>query len=523
VIINGTSALLEWYRRRRRKELEGVWRDPAAVQERTLLGLVDAARDTEFGLAHGFDSIRSVEDYQARVPVREYRELTPLLERALQGEQSILWPGRTRDWIRTAGTTSGAKIIPLTSEALSSLYRAASDALLVAVERGSAGHRVGPPMLVLGGTITAQPIGGGRIGDLCGFLLNRLPPLVRGWYSPGPELSGVVDWEQRIDAIAAGASRQDLRLLWGMPSWLVTFFERVARHRERNGRRLRDLGDCWPNLKVVIHGGVSFGPYAAAFDEWIGRPIERVEVYPAAEGFVGVQTERSGGLTLMLDHGIFYEFVPVDDLGSATPRRHTVADVELGRSYAVVLSTPAGLWSYVLGDTVRFTRRDPLRFHITGRTRHYVNILGEHVTVEEVERALVGACRRTEAEVVEFTVAPRVPSAEDPRAGLDWLVEFCNAPQEFEEFARILDETLASLNAEYRARRIGDHGMVEPRVTALPAGTFRRWMRGSGALGHPHKVPRVTNHRVVADAVLAVAGDLGAPGVLAPVAVPTRT
>jgi len=307
--------------------------------------------------------------------------------------------------------------------------------------------------------------------------------------------------------MATLAASQDLRLLSGMPSWLVILFERIARHAEAQSRRLRSLGDLWPNLRVLIHGGVAFAPYAAVFEEWLGRRLDRVEVYPASEGFVAVQTEPAGGVTLMLDYGIFYEFVPVEDLGSPVPRRHTVSEVELGRPYAVVMSTPAGLWSYVLGDTVRFTARDPLRLVITGRTRHYVNAFGENVIVEEVERALVRACGRTEAEVVEFTVAPRFPTAEEPRGGHEWLVEFRVPPTEPEDFVRILDEALASLNTDYRTKRSGSVGMVRPEVTVLPPGTFHRWMRRAGRLGDQHKIPRVTNDRVVAGALLEEAGD----------------
>jgi hypothetical protein len=257
---------------------------------------------------------------------------------------------------------------------------------------------------------------------------------------------------------------------------------------------------------VLIHGGVAFAPYADVFEEWLGRRLPRVEVYPASEGFVGVQTESTGGLTLMLDYGIFYEFVPVEDVGAETPRRHTVAEVELGRSYAVVMSTPAGLWSYTLGDTVRFTARDPLRLVITGRTRHHVNAFGENVIVEEVERALVRACRRTEAEVVEFTVAPRWPSATEARGGHEWLVEFRVPPTEPDDFTRILDEALATLNTDYRTKRSGSVGMVAPVVTTLPAGTFHRWMRKAGRLGDQHKVARVTNDRTIAQQLLAESG-----------------
>jgi hypothetical protein len=266
----------------------------------------------------------------------------------------------------------------------------------------------------------------------------------------------------------------------------------------------RALGERWPNLRVFVHGGVTFAPYRALVEEWIGRALQYVEVYPASEGFVGLQTE-AGALTLMLDYGIFYEFVPVEDLDDDRPRRHTVADVQLDRPYAVVMTTPAGLWSYVLGDTVRFVARDPLRLVITGRVRHFVNAFGENVIVEEVERALTEACLRTGAEVVEFTVAPRYPSPVEPRGGHDWVVEFHRLPADGAAFTRVLDETLSGLNADYRTKRAGEVGMVAPRVLALPAGTFYAWMKEAGRLGDQHKVPRVTNDRRAADGLLAAA------------------
>jgi hypothetical protein len=238
---------------------------------------------------------------------------------------------------------------------------------------------------------------------------------------------------------------------------------------------------------------------------------------------VGLQTERTGGLTLMLDYGVFYEFIPVEDLATSAPRRHTVAEVEPGRAYAVALTTPAGLWSYLLGDTVRFTARDPLRLEITGRTRHFVNAFGENVIVEEVERALVAACRRAHAEAVEFTVAPRYPAPREPRGGHDWLVEFAEPPRcSLEVFGRALDETLMALNTDYRTKRTAGVGMVEPRLVELPAGTFHRWMRANGRLGDQHKVPRVTNDRTVADGLLDVAARSSASAKLSPEIVAVR-
>ncbi len=499
MIGRAAGAALDWCGSRRRRQLEQVWRDPAGAQERALRRLIATARDTEFGLAHGFRGIRSVAEYQERVPVRDYGQLRPWLERAAAGEESVAWPGRCRDWVKTSGTTAGDKVIPVTPEAFAAHKKGGWDALLRgAAVAGGGQPLMGGPMLFLGGSTSVRPLGEGtQVGDLSGLVAGRLPWAFRGRYSPGPGCAAIPQWEERLDAITALAATQDIRLLSGMPSWLVILFERIARHAETAGaRRLRNLGQLWPHLGVLIHGGVAFAPYADVFEEWLGRRLPRVEVYPASEGFVGVQTESTG--------------VPVEDLGVEAPRRHSVAEVALGRPYAVGMSIQAGFWSYTLGDTVRFTARDPLRLVITGRTRHYVNAFGENVIVEEVERALVRACRRTEAEVVEFTVAPRWPSAAESRGGHEWLVEFRVPPTEPDDFARILDEALATLNTDYRTKRSGSVGMVAPVVTTLPVGTFHRWMRSAGRLGDQHKVARVTNDRTIASALLAASGRAGA-------------
>jgi hypothetical protein len=348
--------------------------------------------------------------------VADYLNFRGWWERALAGERDLTWPGRPRHWVKTSGTTAGDKVLPVTPEAFSSHRKGGWDALLLAVERAGAAALLGGSMLFPGGSTGLKPIGNGCLaGDLSGLAMRRLPPVLRGRYSPGRAVSDIGDWETRIEAVASLAARQDVRLLCGMPSWVMILFDRIARARRAAGRPVSSMGECWPQLRVFVHGGVAFAPYRALFEQWIGQGIDFVEVYPASEGFVAVQTERTGGLTLMLDYGVFYEFIPVEDLGGSSPRRLTAAEVEPGAAYAVVLTTAAGLWSYLLGDTVRFTARDPLRLEITGRTRHFVNAFGENVIVEEVERALVTACRRAHAEIVEFTVAPRYPSPQEPR------------------------------------------------------------------------------------------------------------
>ncbi|HEU5197670.1 MAG TPA: GH3 auxin-responsive promoter family protein [Methylomirabilota bacterium] len=515
MITRAAAALLDRAVPRRRRAWEAVAREPIVAQERALLGLVARARRTAIGRQHGFDAIRTVADYQRRVPLRDYLETKRLLDRAFAGEHDVTWPGRARYWVKTSGTTAGDKVLPVTREAFAAHRRGGWDALLMAAERVGAGALLGP-MLFLGGCTRLAPMGDGcLVGDLSGLVMRRLPPGIRGRYSPGRDVASIPDWETRIEAVADVVARQDLRLISGMPSWMLILFERVARLDHVR----RPLGERWPNLGVFVHGGVSFAPYRTVFDERIGRPLERVEVYPASEGFVGLQTERTGGLTLMLDYGIFYEFVPFEDLRSASPRRHTVADVELDRPYAVALTSPAGLWSYLLGDLVRFTARDPLRLEIIGRTRHFVNAFGENVIVEEVERAIVEACRRTGAKVREFTVAPRYAGGAETRGRHEWLVEFADLPPgPLDGFTRLLDETVQQLNTDYRTKRAGDVGMLAPRLVPLPPGTFYRWMGMRGKLGGQNKVPRVTNDRIVAEGLLRTAGmpdEAASPTVLA--------
>jgi len=505
-MVRPVAALLNWYAAQRRRAWEGIWRRAAAHQEATLLRMAATARQTKFGQAHGFHTVRSIAAYQEHVPLRTYAEFAPLLTQAAGGEEDVTWPGRPRHWMKTSGTTAGDKYIPVTPEAFASHRKGGWDAFLLAVAHVGAAPLLDGSLLFLGGSTSLVPYGNGcLVGDLSGLVVHRLPPVIRSRYSPGQDVAAIRDWERRISVIASLAASQDIRLVSGMPSWTTILFERVVQARRASGRSIRTLSECWPNLKVYIHGGVAFPPYLQIFEERIGHPLQRIEVYPASEGFVAVQTEPCGGLTLMLDYGIFYEFVPVEDLGSDCPRRHTVADVELERPYAIALTTSAGLWSYLLGDTVRFTARDPLRLQITGRTRHFVNAFGENVIVEEVERALLRACQVTGTEAVEFTVAPRYPSRTEARGGHEWLVEFRKAPTQLAEFTRILDETLMELNHDYHTKREDAVGMLAPQVTALPPGTFYRWMYGIGKLGDQHKVPRVTNNRTVAEELLKVA------------------
>jgi hypothetical protein len=494
-----------WLADRRFRQLDAVWRDPLAVQDQALRNLVERARRTVWGREHGYADIRGIADYQRRAPITTYLDMRPLIERAIRGEPDVLWPGRTPRYCKTSGTTAGDKYIPVTREAYRAHRRGGLDTLALALRRVGGFERLDGPMLFLGGSSRTEPIGRhAEVGDLSGLVVKRLPRWIRGHYSPGPEIAGIPGWEERLTATAWLARHQDLRLISGMPSWMLVLFDRV---RALVGDRELALGRLWPGLSIFVHGGVRMDPYRSVFEAAIDRPIHYLEVYPASEGFVAIQVAAADpGLTLMLDYGIFYEFVPSSELSRPSPRRLTIADVRLGESYAILLTTPAGLWSYALGDTVRFVSLSPPQLVITGRTRHFVNAFGENVIVEEVERAAAEACLRSGAELVEFTVAPAYPDGPGRPARHDWAVEFRTAPSSLAGFAWALDEALRALNTDYRTKRAGDVGMASPRVIPVPPGSFHRWLRSRGQLGDQHKVPRASNQRDVLEGVLAAGG-----------------
>ncbi len=491
-----------WLADRRLRQMEAVWRAPLPVQEQTLETMVQRARDTLWGRRHGFRDIRGVADYQRRVPISTYLDIRRLIERAIGGQRNVLWPGRPAHYCKTSGTTAGDKFIPVTREAFRMHRRGGLDALLLALRRVGRAEALDGPLLFLGGSTRTEPLGNhAEVGDLSGLAARRLPPWIRRRYAPGPEIAAIPDWEERLAATARRALRQDLRLISGMPSWMLVFFERVRELAE--APKLR-LGDLWPNLSVFIHGGVRMDPYRRVLDAALGRPLHYLEVYPASEGFVGIQVGADDpGLTLMLDYGIFYEFVPVAELDAPNPRRLTIAQVRVGDPYAILLTTPAGLWSYLLGDTVRFVSLDPPQLVITGRTGHFVNAFGENVIVEEVERAAARACVLTRAELVEFTVAPVYPNGHAQPARHEWAVEFRAFPSSLDGFAHAVDDELQTLNTDYRTKRTGNVGMAAPRVTPVASGTFHRWLANRDKLGDQHKVPRASNQRDVIEAVLA--------------------
>lgn len=493
---------------RRMREMESWRRDPVPVQQRQLQGLLASAESTAFGQEHGFYAIDSVADYQARVPLRQYLDFKPYWDRLFQGESDVTWRGRIRYFAVTSGTTAGNKYIPVSHEGVHSHLRVGRDILNAYVAQTQDVDLFQGRFLYLGGSTRLKRQAHGLLsGDLSGILTREMPTYTRLLRLPTASVTALSDWEQKLDAVAGQAWRADVRAIGGTPSWLVCVFERVLRLHREAGRRVSSLAEIWPRLSLLVHGGVNFEPYRATFRELFGKPVHTLDVYPASEGFIAFQ-DRLGAddLLLNLDIGIFYEFVPVEELSRPAPRRFTVADVEPGVNYAIVLTTNSGLWSYVIGDTVRFTSLRPHRVHVTGRTQQFLSAFGEHLIVEDVEAAMTAACAATGAELADYHVAPVFPGDGEMRPAHEWLTEFIKAPADPERFARVLDEALRKQNADYADHRSGDAGMRPPVITPLPAGAFYATLKASGKFGPQVKAPRLRNDREFAALLRRTAG-----------------
>jgi hypothetical protein len=498
LVRRAVDAVFGQYARRRVGRLD---RRPAArVQHDTLLRLVRHAAGTRFGRDHGFDAVRTVADYQRRVLLRDYEQFwQEYWQPAFPCLDDVTWPGRVPYFALSSGTTSGAtKYVPITRAMIASNQKAGltSLALLLAARPGT--PLFSGRIFFLGGSTDLAPLRpagpmppGPSVlgGDLSGIAARELSDLLRPYTFPPLELALLRDWDRKMQLLAERSAELPITVVGGVPSWLLLLFERL---QQVTGRER--IADVWPALRVVIHGGTKFDPYRALFRRLIGSDaVHLLEVYPASEGFIATEDPRYELLRLLPDHNIFFEFVPVEELGQDRPARHTAADLEAGVQYAIVLTTCAGLWSYVLGDTVCFERRDPPLLRFTGRTRYFLSAFGEHLISEEVERAVAAAAEATGAAVVDFHVGPVFPDAPGGVGRHRYLVEFAESSGDPGCFAAELDATLCRLNEDYQAHRAGDLTLRAPEVWAVRRGGFADWLRARGKLGGQHKVPRMDN------------------------------
>ncbi len=485
------TPLFRLYARRRLDRLKR--QNAAEAQRQQLLRLLAHARDTRFGRDHDFARMHTVEDYQRAVPLRRYDDFWGGYWRdAYPVVRDVTWPGLIRYFANSSGTTTGAtKRIPVSREMMRANKRAAFDVLVHHLANRPATRVLGGKSFMLGGTTAFEnPAPGVHAGDLSGIGAAEVPRWARSRTFPSAALALLSDWEEKTDRLAKLSLQQDIRSISGTASWLVLFFEHMRALRpDAQGR----IADFYPNLELIVHGGVNFAPYRARFEALLeGSHAELREVYAASEGFIASADRGTGeGMRLMLDNGLFLEFVPFDELDSASSTRHWIANVETNVNYAIVLTTNAGLWSYVLGDTMRFVSRDPPRILITGRTTYWLSAFGEHLIGEEIERAIAVASGAIGAAITDFTVGAVVP--ENAPGHHIFLVEF-DGPVSSDQrgtFARVLDETLTANNEDYAAHRGGDFGMRPPEIHVVPPGGFAAWMKSRGKLGGQNKVPRV--------------------------------
>jgi hypothetical protein len=471
--------------RLRKQRVDGL--DPRTCQEATLRRLIRRARTTRFGRDHGFDRLRGVADFQEAVPIRTYEALwDDYLKAAYPVFENLTWPGRIPFLALTSGTTQGAtKYIPISREMVASNRKAAQTMVACHMAARPESRLFHGRLFFLGGTARLEePAPGVRQGDLSGIAALELPEVLRPYTFPPLELALETDWDRKLTQFAERGIRERITLVSGVPSWLLVLFERIL---AMTGKPT--IGEVWPELELVVHGGLKFDPYRRSFEQIVGRPEIRLqETYPCSEGFIAFGDPRTGLLRLLLDHGLFYEFVPVEELDAPSPTRHWLGTAETGRNYAIVVSTCAGMWAHVIGDTVRLERLDPPLITFTGRTKYTLSAFGEHLISEEIEAAMASAAVGSSASVRDWHVGPVFRGALGHH---QFVVEFLEPPDQVDRFRGRLDEDLCARNADYRAHRAEGVGLPLPELYVARPGAFASWMRSRGKLGGQNKVPRI--------------------------------
>ena len=462
-------------------------------QSKVFQQLISAAAKTQFGSDHHFSEIKSYKDYQEMVAIRDYESLRPYVDRIVEGERNILWPGKPKYFAKTSGTTSGTKYIPITKESIPNHINTARKALMTYASHGNKSKLFDGKVMFLSGSPTLEHRHGIAIGRLSGIVNHEIPSFIKGNQLPTYDINCIEDWEAKVDAIVEQTKSSDLRLISGIPPWVQMYFERMLTATGKS-----KIVDVFPNLQVFIYGGVNYEPYREAMEALIGKRIDSIELYPASEGFLAYQdTLENQGLLLNTNSGIFYEFVPLSEWGSDTAKRLTLDEVERNVDYVVILSNNAGLWAYNLGDTIRFVSLDPYRLVVSGRVKHFISAFGEHVIGKEVEEALIQTCNKHRSSVIEYTVAPQVT----PSEGLpyhEWCIEWERSPEDLVSFKSDLDQALRAQNSYYDDLISGS--ILRPLViTSLKQGSFRSYMKSKGKLGGQNKVPRLSNDRKIAD------------------------
>jgi len=490
------NSFLAWYFKNRMPQVEYALLNPAETQFELFHDLIYKGSKTEFGRLHGFNSITSIKDYQNKVPLQDYESLKSYIFRILKGEQRLLWPTEIHWFAKSSGTTSDkSKFIPVSFEALEECqFRGGRDILTLYCENKPSSRIFQGKGLLIGGSHEVNPLSENMFcGDLSAVIMNNLPFWVNLLSTPKPEIALMANWEDKLEMIAQATLNEDVTSISGVPTWTLILFKRLI---ELTGKK--NMLEVWPNLELYMHGGVNFGPYREQFRHFIpSSGMHYMETYNASEGFFGIQEKPgSEGMLLMVDYGVFYEFIPMSEYGNANARVLILDEVEAGINYALIITTNAGLWRYLIGDTVKFTSTKPYRFQITGRTKLFINTFGEELMIENAEAAITMACAETDSAIRDFTAAPIYLKENEP-GGHEWLIEFDKHPECINQFANKLDTHLKNLNSDYEAKRTGNMAIGLPRVRACREGVFYSWLKEKGKLGGQNKVPRLSNDRKI--------------------------
>lgn len=468
---------------------------PVETQEKVFQNLISEAVNTEFGKDHDFISINSHSDFIKLVPIRDYEDLKPYIEKVVAGKEDILWKGKPIYFAKTSGTTSGSKYIPITKESMPTHVDAARNAILMYIAETGKSKFVDGKMIFLQGSPILEEKNGIQLGRLSGIVAHYVPKYLQKNRMPSWETNCIDDWETKVDAIVEETLPENMTVISGIPSWVQMYYEKI---NKKTGRK---VGEVFKNFNLFIFGGVNYEPYRAKFESLIGRKVDSIELYPASEGFFAFQDKQNEkGMLLQLDSGIFYEFIKADEFFNENPKRITIKDVELGINYVMVISSNAGLWAYNVGDTVEFTSTNPYRIIVSGRIKHFISAFGEHVIGKEVEQALKDALASTKIQVSEFTVAPQI----NPHSGLpyhEWFIEFENEPGDISQIVDKIEKSLQTQNSYYLDLITGKV-LQKLKITQVKKNGFQDYMKSVGKLGGQNKIPRLSNDRKIADALI---------------------
>ena len=469
--------------------------NPHYTQEKVLRKLIKSAKHTSFGKDHDFDKIHSYSDFKNQVPVNDYEGLKPYVERVVSGEEDVLWKGKPLYFAKTSGTTSGAKYIPITKESIPMHIKAARNALLMYIAEKNDASFVNRKMIFLQGSPVLEKKNGINLGRLSGIAAHYVPKYLMKNRLPSWETNCIEDWEIKVNAIVEETMNEDMSVISGIPSWVQMYFERLI---DKTGKPISEL---FPNFNLFVYGGVNFEPYRNKFENLIGKKVDSIELYPASEGFIAFQdSQKEKGMLLLLNGGIFYEFIPADEFFEENPTRISLKDVQLGVNYVIILNTNAGLWGYNIGDTIEFTTLMPYRIKVTGRIKHFISAFGEHVIGKEVEQALNDSINGTNIIISEFTGAPQV----NPKDGLpyhEWFIEFEKEPEDLVDFASRIDDSMQKQNTYYLDLIQGS--ILKPlEIRKVKKGGFHEYMKSIGKFGGQNKIPQLADNRKIADELL---------------------